>query len=222
MHVVNIVRLRGPIACHRLACSGLSPSLCLIHAQTISPPHSKMRQSLVYTKGGSINYSTGILFQKVHSHLIVIPKAGVGITGRCIVNVRIFHPPNRFRTSNKPIILYSVYSQSANSHCDPLMEVNIKWPSSFSIRVLFNIGCSLIFSTKHYLRHEEADIRSGMEYKQTYKQIHKQAPRTASLSNSFCILQFFLSLSFYFSLNKTVWCLWGKALILIRPDLRIT
>lgn len=64
MYVVNIVRLRGPIACHRLACTGLSPSLFLKHAQTISTPHSKMRQRLVCTKGGSINYSNRILFQR--------------------------------------------------------------------------------------------------------------------------------------------------------------
>lgn len=50
----------------------------------------------------------------------------------------------------------------------------------------------------------------------------KQALRTGFLSNSFCIQQFCHPPSFYFSPNKMVWCLWGKALILIRPDLRIT
>lgn len=56
MYVVNIVRLRGLIACHWLACTRLSLSLFLTHAQTISTPHSKMRQRLVGTKGGRINY----------------------------------------------------------------------------------------------------------------------------------------------------------------------
>lgn len=82
MYVVNIVRLRGPIACHRLACAALSPALFLKHAQTVSTPHSKTRQRLVCARGGGINYSAGILFQKVHSHLIVIPDADMGITGQ--------------------------------------------------------------------------------------------------------------------------------------------
>lgn len=62
MYVVNIVQLRGPIACHRLARMRLSPSFFLVHTETISTPHSKMRQRLVCTKGGPINYSIGILF----------------------------------------------------------------------------------------------------------------------------------------------------------------
>lgn len=89
MYVVNIVQLWGPIACHRLACAGFAPSLFVIHAQTISIPYSKMRQRLVSTKGESMNYSIGILFQKVHSHLIVIPKSYVGIAGSCMENVMI-------------------------------------------------------------------------------------------------------------------------------------
>lgn len=45
MYVVNIVRLRGLIACHWLACTRLSTSYFLIHAEAISTPHSKMRQT---------------------------------------------------------------------------------------------------------------------------------------------------------------------------------
>lgn len=65
MYVVNIVRLRGPIACHRLACARLSTSFFPpVHAQAISTPHSKMQRRLVFAKRGSINYSIGVLFRR--------------------------------------------------------------------------------------------------------------------------------------------------------------
>lgn len=63
MYVVNIVRLRGPIACHRLACARLSTSFFLMHAGAISTPHSKMQHRLVCAERGGINYSIGILFR---------------------------------------------------------------------------------------------------------------------------------------------------------------
>ena len=70
LYVVNIVRQRGPIACHRLACLGaLSHSLTHTHTHTHTQTNHtyilcKMRQRLVYAEGWKVNYSLVILLKR--------------------------------------------------------------------------------------------------------------------------------------------------------------
>lgn len=56
------------------------------------------------------------IIQKVHSHLIAIPKADIGITGRCMENVRNFFFCMLLIGSGHPISLWFVFSLL--SHCE--------------------------------------------------------------------------------------------------------
>lgn len=57
------------------------------------------------------------IIQKVHSHLIAIPKADIGKTSRCIENVRIFFSFCVLLIgSGHPISLWFVFS--LRSHCE--------------------------------------------------------------------------------------------------------
>lgn len=80
MYVVNIVRLRGPIACHRLASLPLSPPPPA-HAQ--GHKHTSFQNA---TPAGVRQVRAHQLFNwsiilTVHSHLIASPEAASGDTG---------------------------------------------------------------------------------------------------------------------------------------------
>lgn len=83
MYVLNIVRLRGPIACHRLACAGLSTSFFPPRTRT-GHKHTSFQNA---TPAGVRQEREHKLFNwsiipTVHSHLIATPEADSGDTGR--------------------------------------------------------------------------------------------------------------------------------------------
>lgn len=83
MYVVNIVGLRGPIACHRLACAGLStsssPSACTRtghkHTSFQNAAPAGVRQVRLHQL---FNWT---IILTVHSHLIASPEAASGDRG---------------------------------------------------------------------------------------------------------------------------------------------
>ena len=76
LYVVNIVRQRGPIACHRLACLGaLSHSLTHTHTHT-NQPYIHLVQNATKAgvrRGMESKLFIGNIIEEVHSHLIVTP-----------------------------------------------------------------------------------------------------------------------------------------------------
>lgn len=89
MYVVNIVWLRGSIACHWLACTWLSPCFSLKHAETISTISFQNATDTGVHQGRKYKLFNWNIILKVRSHLIVNPKVDIRITGRCVENERI-------------------------------------------------------------------------------------------------------------------------------------
>lgn len=86
MYVVNIVLLRGRIACHWLA--------CIVVFLSFSPTRTNHKHTLYQIATEAVVHQLWKyklfklnIFPKVHSHLIAVPKADRGITGRCMENL---------------------------------------------------------------------------------------------------------------------------------------